>query len=336
MSIAPETVRLYDLADELYRLAPWDWMEETDLIAVRLPDSGELVYVSIMGQGGEHRALSLYLGEDPLGKFNRVQSESGCVEGDVMRLVLESRQLQLSFKERRAMEKTDMATIKGLGRKYRGENWPGFQSYHPGWAPGPLTPEETAWLTVACEQLMVVALRLKKDGGGTIKKGGRELQILCREQQADGSWKDVWLPFKIVPHVFPSPQCNEILAAKVAKHTDKARLECLFNVLPNPVGPRYGERTYPYLMLVADADTGILYGMDLLSVDGQSFDEMIAAVPNRFLAIVDKARVRPLSIDCASIATCELLHSPACALKISVECYECLPLLESILDSIPM
>ncbi len=336
MSIAPETARLYALADELYRLAPWDWMEETDLVAVRLPGSGELVYVSIMGQGGEHRALSLYLGEDPLGKFNRVQLEGGCAEGDVMRLVLESRQLQLSFKERRDLEKADLAAIKALGRKYRGENWPCFQSYHPGRAAGPLSPEETAWLTVACEQLLVVAPQLEKDGEATLKNGSKGLEILCREQQADGAWKDVWLPFKIVPHVFPSPQCNEILAAKVAKYTDKARLECLFNILPNPVGPRYGERTYSYLMLVADADTGIMYGMDLLSVEGQSFDEMIASVPNRFLAIVDKAGVRPLSIDCASIATCELLHSPACALEISVECYEALPLMDSILDSIPM
>ena len=310
-------------------------MEETDLIALRIAGAKELFYASVMGGNGEHRALALYLGEEALEKFNTVQGGTGRAEEDVMRLVLESRQLQMAFKERRAMEKSELATIKALGRKYRGENWPCFESFQPGRAPGPLSPEEMAWLTVACEQLLVVATRLEKAGGGTVRKESNGLQILCREQQTDGAWKEVWPPFKIVSHTFPNPQCNEILAAKVAKHTDKARLECAFSILPMPVGPRYGERTYPYVLLAADADSGFLYGMDVLSVDEQSFDEMIDSIPNRFLAIFDKAGIRPVSIDCSTFATCELLHSPACALKIQVKCRASLPMIDAALNNIP-
>jgi hypothetical protein len=56
------TAQLYDLADELYRLAPWQWMFEDELIGLRHPRTKELAQISIMGANGEHISLALYLG----------------------------------------------------------------------------------------------------------------------------------------------------------------------------------------------------------------------------------------------------------------------------------
>ncbi|MEI7956629.1 MAG: hypothetical protein WCJ66_15805 [Verrucomicrobiota bacterium] len=56
--------RLYDLADELNRPAPWIWMREDQHIGLRHPATGEPAYVSLMGALDESHALALYLDEE--------------------------------------------------------------------------------------------------------------------------------------------------------------------------------------------------------------------------------------------------------------------------------
>ena len=96
----PDTA-LYDLADQLYDLAPWEWMSEVQVIELRHPETGESGYISIIGGNGEHLCLALYLGEEALHRFNLMQEAE--FEGihlgraDQMALILESRQIQLSF-----------------------------------------------------------------------------------------------------------------------------------------------------------------------------------------------------------------------------------------------
>ena len=64
--------RLYDLAGEIKRLAPWRWMGEDDLFAVQDPDTGKTGFVSIMGRGGavSYTHLDVYK-RQPWGSLRR-------------------------------------------------------------------------------------------------------------------------------------------------------------------------------------------------------------------------------------------------------------------------
>ena len=144
-----DTTRLYDLADQLYHLAPWAWMTEDQIIGIRHPETGEFAYISIMGALGSHLCLALYLGDEALHRFNLMQREDPCdpsfPQQDSLGLVLETRQLQVAFGSRQDLGKHEIASIKSLGRKYRGENWPSMRSYFPqtmgqGWHPPRLLP----------------------------------------------------------------------------------------------------------------------------------------------------------------------------------------------------
>jgi hypothetical protein len=42
--------RLYADADCIMKLAPWQWIEETNLFGVQFPGTDEIGYVSVMGQ----------------------------------------------------------------------------------------------------------------------------------------------------------------------------------------------------------------------------------------------------------------------------------------------
>lgn len=64
-----EWQRLYEAAVAFKKAAPWEWMEEDELFGVRNPETGEIGWVSIMGQAGEHYALALYLGVEGLHGF---------------------------------------------------------------------------------------------------------------------------------------------------------------------------------------------------------------------------------------------------------------------------
>ena len=48
-------------AFDLRRAAPWKKLTDSDIFAVKL-SSGEIGYCSVMGHGGEHYALGLYIG----------------------------------------------------------------------------------------------------------------------------------------------------------------------------------------------------------------------------------------------------------------------------------
>ncbi len=327
--------RLYDLADELYRRSPWEWLEEIHLVALRHPESGELAYLSVMGHAGSHRALAVYIGEAAIERFNRIHSDDPGTEQDGMRLVLESRQLQLSFNERAILTKADLAEIKALGRKYRGEAWPQMRSYHPGVVAARVSADEVTWLTLAVEQLLAVAPRLQGDPEQTLRHGSKGLEILCRERNSAGDWGDVWIPHHMKSFEFPSPPCDKALAAKVRQHSEAADVECLFTILPNPIGQPGGRCVYPYLLMAVRPNTSIILGVKLLSLEKQTYEELIASVPDCFLELLNKAKVRPLSLDCASVATAQLLQEPAKELGIVVECYEELPLLDQIVATMP-
>lgn len=328
--------RLYDLADELYRRAPWQWLEEIQLIALRHPQTGEVGYLSVMGREGSHRALAVYLGQEAIERFNRIHSDDPGTEQDAMRLILESRQLQLSFNERAILTKEDLAEIKTLGRKYRGETWPQMRSFHPGVVADRITEEEAVWLTLAVEQLFIVAPRLKSDPDQTFRQMGQEPQILCRSQSAEGVWADEWIPHHTKLHSFPQPDCDTALAARVKALPDKRKIECLFMLLPSRIGPKGGRCVYPYIILAVDADSGFILGVELTSMEKRTFEELIAEVPNTFLRLFERAGICPKKLDCASLATAHLLHQPAKQLGVKVQCYEGLPLLDEIVAKMPL
>ena len=104
--------RLYELAIELKEMAPWTWMSEMDLFGLQNPKDGQLGFVSIMGELGEHFALALYRGPKGLAGFWSV------AEGKNLELypdIFQVPHLQASFEDRSTLTDQDRQLIKALG-----------------------------------------------------------------------------------------------------------------------------------------------------------------------------------------------------------------------------
>jgi len=79
LATAEESRVLYHLMAKVRALAPWTWMDETQLFGVQDPDTDEIGFVSLMGMAGEHFAVGVYRGARGLygsGTFRKAPNSS--------------------------------------------------------------------------------------------------------------------------------------------------------------------------------------------------------------------------------------------------------------------
>lgn len=325
----------YDLADELYRLAPWRWMNETQLIGLRLPGTGELCWMSMMGAAGNHIALALYMGDEPVSRFNLMQKAAGVgldlAETDALRLVLEARQLQVSFYLRHELLKEERAEIKALGRKYRGGNWPCFRGFWAGFAPQRTTEEESVWLACALENLAAVAPRLRDEPFAHLRTGADGTLVLTREL-VNGEWQDTWTPEDTRIYQWPQPLPEAFMIEKVRRNPSAMDIECAFQLVPSPVGAAGNSPVFPYLLICVDKASGFVLGIEMLSVEGRSIDDLMHSVPDHVLRFCDRHQVRPASIRVPDASTAAMLGGTAKALGVKMHRLHHLPALDEALD----
>ena len=185
---AAELEPLYRLMGEIKALAPWEFMDESQMFGIQRPDSDITGYVSVMGTLGEHIAISVYLGDLALSQFRQIEISS------VMspEALLATRQVQASFEDRDMLDKRDREIIKVLGLKYRGaQTWVMFRSYLPAYAPWYIDSDEAQWLRTALEQLLVMAPRVRADP--SILPDFETADYLIRIPQASGdtlNWRE--------------------------------------------------------------------------------------------------------------------------------------------------
>lgn len=343
---SPARTRLYDLAGQFLKAAPWQWLREDQLIVLKRPGVAEPDHISIMGAAGNHRCLAVYLGNQGRHRFNLLQEQQvdGVVltQDDTIALIFETPQLQASFAAREDLFPEELGEIKALGRRYRGENWPCFRSFQPGYAPCPVNDDEAGLLADAIEQALVVVPDLRDDPFADYREGsGGGVERITRERGEDGVWRSTWTHDDMRLATFPEPLPSEFLLAAVAElPAAKAGLECQFQLIPAPVGEKRSRALFPYLMMSVDAETGRVAGAGLLSVEDRSHDSLIASVPDTFLKQWISHGKRPASIAVANGMSETLLRGTAGSLGIPLRRQDELPELElafaSLMQSLEM
>jgi len=211
----PEARELFDLSTEVKDLKPWRWMEETDLIGIENPETGEIGFISVMGSLGEHEAVALYLGAEGLYEFIDLHTD----DSSTAQRVLENRHLQAAFSERKYLEKQDRDLIKQLGLKFSGRRaWPMFRSYRPGYLPWFVTLNEARFLIHALSQIIAVAKSVRDEAQplhptGRVEKDGYIMRVSRKEGSAL-IWEDqVWR----IPRPKREPVAAKIDAATVER-----------------------------------------------------------------------------------------------------------------------
>ena len=327
--------RLYEAAMRVKEIGPWAWMEESDIFGVYDPETGELGFVSVMGQLGEHLSVAVYRGAEALYElWGFIEAaETGTV--DPTRL-FEIAQLQVSFEDREMIEKEDRQIMKELGLKFRGRQaWPQFRSYRPGFVPWFLETEEVRLLTLALEQLLDVAPRFEEDEDLLYPEG--EDTFLTRvHRTANGStiWED---EIRIVPPPEPQPIeifiPGQIMEAVRSLPKRNRKLEVDFFMIPQGIREKKERPRYAYNLLVVDAQSGMVLGTDIVAVE-TTFDEMLASLPARLLQVFGQIGWLPREVRVASDRLLGMLpHVLAEGVGVKVRQVQRLPMLEEAKDA---
>jgi hypothetical protein len=330
-----EARELYEAAVRVKELAPWEWMDESEVFGVQNPLTGELGFVSVMGTGGEHFAVAVYMGAEGLYGILEFASQETITNPDQL---LDIPQLQASFENRDLLDKQDREVIKKLGLKFRGAHaWPMFRSYRPGFMPWFVTAEEARFLTHALAQTLEVAPRVKDDPDILQAEGDEGGDVyLVRVPSREGDalvWEDQTV------HV-PPPEEESVAVVPDAELLGQLRqlpqraieIEVDLFSLPTAIGER-GERPYrPYALMLADARSGMIVGFEMMHPD-PSLAEMRAGIPSKLAGWLAQAGVVPQRITARSEQLLELLEPLAETLNVTLYQADELPSIDAATDS---
>lgn len=310
--------KLYEVMIQLKKIAPWDWMEETDLFGVQNPITGEIGYVSIMGLMGEHYGISTYLGATGLSGFWNLQNENVHAAPEQL---LECPQLQASFEDRKMLEKKDLAIIKKLDLKFRGKNtYPLFRSIRPGCLPWFLEPEEARFLGYVLEQTLNVPLRFEQNPSllNSLDMKDYLVRVPIREKQ-ELNWED-----RIIR---PQPQKKPEIPVKIKNQEIKAlsrlpqnknifEIDCY--IFPLPIQEKNNRPYLPYILLIVDSKTSFVFGNDLLPPI-PSLEHMWALVPGKIASLFKQIEYIPKEVRVKSGLLFQLLQPLAKELGINLK-----------------
>ncbi len=327
--------QLYDLARQIKELSPWEWMQEVDIFGVQHPETGEMGFVSVMGNAGEHFGIAVYRGKEGLHHFLYIQESYDEMGEEIALEILEVPQLQLSFEDRDMTEAKDRTLLKGLGLKFRGRSaWPIFRGIEPGWLPWFISDEDAQFLIPVLEQLLAFAPRLKE--ANTFFDSFEESRFLVRVAQQEDkllTWKDqmVHIPFEPPPPL-KIPIDARLLTDFIKLPVTRTTIELdVFNLM-SPTLDEKRRPFLPYMMLMVDSKSGMIVGQEMFKPE-PDLDSIWIRTPNKFMEqCLNGMRARPSMIHIANEYLDTIIKPIAKQLGIKVVLKQELPALDQAMQ----
>jgi len=210
-----------------------------------------------------------------------------------------------------------------------------FRSYRPSFFPWFLEAGEIRFLSVALEQLADVAPRLREDPSLLEPSDGDS--YLLRVPRREGEtlvWEDTTTG---VPPLDAPPIEVEMEASKMVAlgrlPMRKAHLELDFFMLPAPVKDT-GDRPYfPYMLMVVDAESGMILGSELLQ-PFPSLEAMWGSIPEILVDRLTGMELLPEKISVDSDLLFALLEPLAEEAGFELELASSLPSLEAVREGL--
>lgn len=327
-----EWIRLFEAMIAIKEMAPWQWMSEDDLFGVQDPASGEVYYVSVMGELGEHLAIAAYPGAEGLGGFFAMHQGVLEVNPDAYYLVP---QLQASFEDRADLSDKDRQLIKDLGYKFRGKQaWPLFRSHRPGFLPWYLEAAEARLLALILEQVLDVAPRFREDRR-LLKVTPDGVYLVRVAQLVGGSlvWEDRRLKVDASPPSIKIEMDMRLLNHLKELPRSNDAVEIGVTMLPAPVRETGFRPFFLFIVLVVHAQSGFILGQEMLD-PREGLDAMWGQVTQSVAKILARYQAIPRTMRVGTPLLEGLLQPLAAELSSRVKLVRRLPALSEAQEAL--
>ena len=330
--------RLFALAFEYKKTKLWNSLWDTEIFALRMSD-GLIGYISIMGAGGSHQAVGLYLGDKGIDNLRTIvdineftespfKSQEKILRQECLQCVFENKD-ELTLKE---LEETKNYT-RAHGIRLSGKKaFPQFIKYPSYRTPCYLqSPQDQEYLCEALSASIALAeiLKGKKPYMIGIDALHRESKEILMLEQKDGEYilKTEELP-ELTPVKYPAPNVmNEINLAKLKRYKRFGTWECEIIRFPKPVQSE-GEDLpfYPIVLLAVEISSNYILPMTPVA----DYEENPEQLMNCFINALLEDKVRPQNIKVRDERT-YIFAKPFCEkLKIPICLEDELPFLENV------
>lgn len=236
----PVPDELYDAAFRFRKLKPWNKLYDDDIFAVRL-SSGEIGYCCVIGNLGEYRALSLYIGNSGFLSYYKATSPDRDLTGqERFEKIMSQDCLQCCFANKGELNAADLASVKDYAERnnitFRGANsYPYIMRAKPLCIPWFITDEsEFSLLKEALEAAIYVSGQLK--GKKPEQIGFAEEDAMpCLTPNGEGfDWEIIKIP-ELTLEPLPAPAIDDETAKKLNELKKVNKWECRLLHMQKPV-----------------------------------------------------------------------------------------------------
>ena len=329
---AKQLQELYQTAIEFKKREPWEYLYDLDLIGVENPVDQTMGYCSVMGKGGEHYALGVYLGDRGFAGFCRMLEEVETIPYYGMLHLQDC--LMCSFEDRNVLKNEDRKQIKETGLSFRGRNaWPMFRRYESGYEPWFVNQAECVFLTHALQQVLFV---LDEFSAGKLEvdfEKGRSVARHSRKQNGKLLWDSKELLLEVVSGEHERIVItDDLLIRKIKKAGDRGyeSLQMDTVYMPYSVQEKRGERPYyPRAFLLYDSIAGQIVDLELYQGSDADGDIVI----NKLIDLCLKTGI-PQTIYVRSYSMLAIVENLCQQVGIEVIVVEKLPIFDEIVDTL--
>ncbi len=303
---------MLDAAFMFRKAKPWQHIGSEDVFAVKL-SNGEIGYCSIMGQGGEHFALGLYVGAKGFATLYKTISLGSSQPEEIFQEHLTFDCINCDFMNAADVLPDVKAVIKeyaaSKGMKIpRPHGWPDFTRHRPYHEPWQITDETDAKLiTEALDAAVAVARKLEVSDADSlgfdvlednVKRKifeGKKVPCLVPDGKGAYDWTETPLP-AFVKDEYPSPKFNNDILIHRVKSLPKISCNIWSRVFHFPIAVNTnkedGVPVYPTIIVIAGFEDNILIPVmtDEEDKDGQN---MLTSLANNLCEQLEK---RPTEI----------------------------------------
>src|SRR5579863_15408 len=118
--------QLYHLAMAFFELAPWEFLDDDELILTKDPESGEICYCGVLGAQGEVFSLQVYVGTEAFRLFRKIIGGGPLTYGEFFASM---RGVSAEFVTARERTPLDRELLRAVGHvEKRGRRAPVFRA----------------------------------------------------------------------------------------------------------------------------------------------------------------------------------------------------------------
>lgn len=264
----------YTEASAMYKAAPWKICQNGDLFGVVIPETSELHFVSVMGNGGQCFGLGTYRGHDGLQLFSDVMDGAGVEDPEGCRRRQDG--LLLEFVQKKFLDEFEKMHVKSTGFTAMDKNgWVFVRELSPGWEPWAPKEKDIKALRHIMTVLPEVVRNQKADRLWIYGKSGKQaFPVFVFKKQKKAWVLEWWSERKIAKQKMESTVAalstapDELLIARVAKSAKKSKAtwEAFSFYSQEPV--LENERPYyPKICTILDQNSALCFGTEIASPD---------------------------------------------------------------------